>query len=421
MLSAEDLRARVGDQVWAQLPDAKPKACPAAGAGSPMPSSSPSAMLANLRNAMLANLRNREAAPATSPGSSSPELIASVERMEAPPAASQVPNRHQRRSSKFPRRRSQRSPDRQRSYERRHRLAYSGPMPPQLATRFTVGTLACLRIVGDEHRSKGLCDMSLDEIAARAGVCRKTAKRALLYARGRDDQGRIVGDPLIEIEVRPRPGQRHLTNVVRIVSKEWLTWLARGRPGGGGHLRPPTDTSTETEMIPAAAVARARACVSPNSGEGEEGNNEAVGEESVSEGGGGPNKKAVAERSAAAPGLPSQLAIAFANELVTIAGFKLDRVPQSWTDANPARVVQRWLDQIGEEAAYVGDTPLKWLRRICTMVMKRKPPGPLYSPRYFSPAFNEVVDRIERGKTRPLPMCPPANKRSSAGAGRAAA
>src|SRR5215207_3045178 len=51
------------------------------------------------------------------------------------------------RRSIFPPRRTQRSPDRQRSLERRRRLATSGPMPPALACRFTVAELACLRIV----------------------------------------------------------------------------------------------------------------------------------------------------------------------------------------------------------------------------------------------------------------------------------
>src|ERR671913_889384 len=59
------------------------------------------------------------------------------------------------RRSISPERRSQKSPDRRRSIERRRRLASSGPMPPALAARFTVAELACLRIVADEVRARG--------------------------------------------------------------------------------------------------------------------------------------------------------------------------------------------------------------------------------------------------------------------------
>src|SRR5262249_16892989 len=72
----------------------------------------------------------------------------------------------------------QRSPDRQRSYERRHRRAYAGVMPPHLAGLFTVGEMASLGLIGEEHKAKGSCRLSLDEIAARAGTSRATTKRA---------------------------------------------------------------------------------------------------------------------------------------------------------------------------------------------------------------------------------------------------
>jgi hypothetical protein len=121
---------------------------------------------------------------------------------------------------RFPKRKPQRAPERQQAYERRHRLAYSGVMPRHLAAKFTIGEMACLRIVGDECKAKGRCDVTLSEIAARAGVCRKTAKRAM------DKAGRW-GERLIEVKERPREGRKHLPNVVRIVSKDWIAWLAR--------------------------------------------------------------------------------------------------------------------------------------------------------------------------------------------------
>jgi len=89
------------------------------------------------------------------------------------------------RASHFPKkRRAPRSPDRQASIPRRRTLAASGPIPPQLAARFTTGELAALRIVADAVRDRGACMMTLGEIASRAGVCVTTARNALRLAAG---------------------------------------------------------------------------------------------------------------------------------------------------------------------------------------------------------------------------------------------
>ena len=119
----------------------------------------------------------------------------------------------------FARSREQRSPDRQRSIARRRRLAASGPMPPAMACGFTVGELAVLRIIGDEVMAHGTCDRSLAEIAARAGVCRKLAQLTLRM---------VARDGLVTVERRPRPGRKNLSNIVRIISADWLAWLKHG-------------------------------------------------------------------------------------------------------------------------------------------------------------------------------------------------
>src|ERR671926_942153 len=123
------------------------------------------------------------------------------------------------RLSIFPPRRLQRAPKRPMAIARRRHLAASGPMPPSLACKFTVGELAVLRIVGDEVRQHGQCDRCVDEIAARAGVCRSLVKNAIRTA------ARLG---LLTVEERRRVGRRNLPNVVRIVSKEWTVWLTRG-------------------------------------------------------------------------------------------------------------------------------------------------------------------------------------------------
>jgi hypothetical protein len=132
------------------------------------------------------------------------------------------------RPSIFPPWRPQRAPQRPVAIARRRHLAASGPMPPALACKFTVSELAVLRIVGDEVRQHGHCDRCVDEIAARAGVCRSMVKNAIREA------ARLG---LLTIEERRREGRRNLPNVIQIVSKEWASWLARG----GRSTRPSTE------------------------------------------------------------------------------------------------------------------------------------------------------------------------------------
>jgi hypothetical protein len=130
--------------------------------------------------------------------------------------------------SRFSSRREQRSPDRRVSYERRHRLAYSGVMPRHLAPNLTISDMAVMRVVCDEYVRAGGCELSLAEIAAHAGVCRKSAKRATQNARD---------ERLVTIEERPVRGQRHKSNLIRIISFEWLKWLRRGQDDGGSARR----------------------------------------------------------------------------------------------------------------------------------------------------------------------------------------
>jgi hypothetical protein len=118
-----------------------------------------------------------------------------------------------------PKARRQRSPDRQASIARRRHLAASGPMPPALAARFTQAEMAAFRIVSDEVRHHGVCALHIDAIAARAGTCRTTVKNALREARRLN---------LVTVQERRRRGQKSLTNLVRIVSPEWMAWIRIG-------------------------------------------------------------------------------------------------------------------------------------------------------------------------------------------------
>lgn len=144
----------------------------------------------------------------------------------------------------FPPRREQparRHPER---IERRETLAFSGVLPPALLSGWTMARMAILRIVGDEVRDQGACELTLAEIAARAGTCRTMARMTLRQAAERG---------LVLIEERRRPGMKNLPNRVRIISAEWRTWLKRGLQNAvvsvlaaleaiGGKRTPPTDT-----------------------------------------------------------------------------------------------------------------------------------------------------------------------------------
>lgn len=118
----------------------------------------------------------------------------------------------------FPPKRLQRAPERSVAIERRRRLACSGPMPPALASRFTTGQFAVLRVVGDEMARQGACGLCIDAIAARAGVCRRLAQGAIRLAEG---------DGLLTIQERRHQGRKSDPNVVRIISREWLQSRSR--------------------------------------------------------------------------------------------------------------------------------------------------------------------------------------------------
>jgi len=275
--------------------------------------------------------------------------------------------------TRFPRRREQRSPNKQASYDRRHRLAYSGVLPRHLAPRLTIGEMAVMRIICDEYVRGAGCEMSLAAIAARAGVCRKTAKRAMQKARD---------ERLISIDERPVRGQRHKPNLVRIISLEWLKWLRRPKDkvheneqpagGGGGHFVPPTDTTIDD------------GCVS-----------------GVVE-----FKKAETPPEMARPqsGQPTKEAIAFADELANIAGYKRVTTPDSWRKANPSQIVQVWLNELGKYDFGLGKYdfgrhPVEVLRAIALCVMQRKRAqdcSPPHSPRYFAPEIYKLVGELER-------------------------
>ena len=112
------------------------------------------------------------------------------------------------------------------SLERRRRWAASGALPPALAARFTTAETAVLAVIAAEHVKQGRCVLTLDHIAALAGVGRSTVKRAMRAAQG-------LG--FVRIEERRLSAWRNAPNVVTITSSEWTTWLRMRRRGVGSN------------------------------------------------------------------------------------------------------------------------------------------------------------------------------------------
>lgn len=131
--------------------------------------------------------------------------------------------------SRFVPRQRARSHDHQASLARRRTLGCSAVMPPNLRCNYTMGQSSVLAIIAGEVKHHGLCDLAIDKIAALAGVSRTTVQTTL-------HEARRLGH--IKVTERPQPGRKNLTNVVHIVSAEWLTWIKRGpsahRPGRTG-------------------------------------------------------------------------------------------------------------------------------------------------------------------------------------------
>ncbi len=124
------------------------------------------------------------------------------------------------------------------SMARRRSWAAAGRLPPQAAARLTLAEQAVLSVVSLQVEQGGACMLTLEHLAALAGVCRSTVKNALR-------QAQRLG--LVQVEERRLTAWRNAPNKVTIISPEWQAWL-RTRSGrcrlpserGGGKSVPPT-------------------------------------------------------------------------------------------------------------------------------------------------------------------------------------
>ena len=141
------------------------------------------------------------------------------------------------------------------SLERRRRWAAAGRLPPGLAMRFTPAEQAVLALIAAETVRRKDCRLAIENLAAVAGVSRSTVKNAIREAR-------TLG--LLTVEERAITGFRNDTNIVRIVSPEWLVWLRLARQGDrasnrkaqtaasqgqGGGVKNVTGTNTQVHIL----------------------------------------------------------------------------------------------------------------------------------------------------------------------------
>ena len=128
--------------------------------------------------------------------------------------------------------------------KRRHRkrmLGGSSALPDTIRHHYTEGERAAMCVVAGEVKRHGICDLSIDEIADRAGVGRTTVQNAM-------HEARRLGH--VEITERPRRGAKNLPNAVKITSAEWHAWIwiKRG-PSAARGIGSKTFTNVNTTKI----------------------------------------------------------------------------------------------------------------------------------------------------------------------------
>lgn len=134
------------------------------------------------------------------------------------------------------------------SLERRRRWVASGMMPPAIACQFTQGETAALAMIAAEVTKRGECRLPIGAIAALAGVSRSTVKSAIRAAK---EAG------LISVKERRLSRWRNLSNVVKIESREWRTWLMIGATRGGGKFAAGNLKDNKTRFSPFEKTKRA--------------------------------------------------------------------------------------------------------------------------------------------------------------------
>jgi hypothetical protein len=116
-------------------------------------------------------------------------------------------------------RRPPRSPDRQRSLERRRMFGGNQTLPPRMRAELTLGEQAVVARAVRIAQACGCCDHFVNQLAAPVGVRHTTAQSALRKA---------AEHGWIKIQERRIARNRNKSNIITIESEELRVWL-RGR------------------------------------------------------------------------------------------------------------------------------------------------------------------------------------------------
>jgi len=142
-------------------------------------------------------------------------------------------------------------------------LAGSSALPDTIRHHYTEGERAALCIVAGEVKRHGVCDLSLDEIADRAGVGRTTVQNAM-------HEARRLGH--VEITERPQRGAKNLPNVVKVISREWFAWIKRGPSTAHWHrIQKIKNLNTSKSGLPGSYLGCGIMCNSGRAGAGHAG------------------------------------------------------------------------------------------------------------------------------------------------------
>lgn len=109
---------------------------------------------------------------------------------------------------------------------RRRQWAGSGRLPPHIRAWFTPGEQAVLNAIAAAHCRRGRSEMTVRALGEQAGLGATTVRNAIR-------QARLLG--LVRVTERRQNRRFNLSNVVEIISPEWLAWLrlSASRPAPG--------------------------------------------------------------------------------------------------------------------------------------------------------------------------------------------